>query len=105
MFNLSQLDGTIIAPTYPKAWGSGLLQWLQFTKLRGITVRGKGIIDGRGSVWWESSPLDDPIDDEEKLIVPLNSSVPKYPPLPINNQLGAKMPSIKPTVRTTFENY
>lgn len=51
-----QVDGKIIAPTNAKAWGSGLLQWLEFKKLKGITVRGKGIIDGQGSVWWKKSP-------------------------------------------------
>jgi polygalacturonase len=50
-----QLDGKIIAPTSSKSWGSGLLQWLEFTKLQGITIKGKGIIDGQGSVWWEDS--------------------------------------------------
>lgn len=55
-----QLEGTIIAPTNAKAWGGGLLQWLEFTKLRGITIRGKGVIEGRGSVWWTGT--DDDID-------------------------------------------
>lgn len=50
-----QLDGKIIAPTSSKPWGSGLLQWLEFTKLKGITIKGKGVIDGQGSVWWDDS--------------------------------------------------
>ena len=33
-----QLDGTIIAPTDSQPWGKGILQWLEFIKLRGITV-------------------------------------------------------------------
>ncbi|XP_073153796.1 polygalacturonase At1g48100-like [Henckelia pumila] len=49
-----QLDGKIIAPTDSEPWGSGLLQWIQFTKLNRITIRGEGIIDGQGSVWWHS---------------------------------------------------
>ncbi|GFZ00074.1 pectin lyase-like superfamily protein [Actinidia rufa] len=77
-----QLEGTIIAPTSSKAWGSGLLQWLEFTKLRGITIQGSGTIDGRGSVWWQQSAYDDPIDDESKLIVPLNNTVEENPPIP-----------------------
>lgn len=48
-----QLDGKIIAPTSSSAWGSGLLQWIEFTKLTKITIKGKGIIDGQGSVWWK----------------------------------------------------
>ncbi|KAK7271665.1 hypothetical protein RJT34_27750 [Clitoria ternatea] len=47
-----QLDGKIIAPTSSAAWGSGSLQWLDFSKLNKITIRGKGVIDGEGSVWW-----------------------------------------------------
>lgn len=35
----------------------GVLQWLEFSKLDGICVMGKGIIDGQGSVWWENVPL------------------------------------------------
>ncbi|XP_058079989.1 polygalacturonase At1g48100-like [Magnolia sinica] len=54
-----QLDGTIIAPTGAGQWGSGLLQWLEFTKLKGITIRGGGVIDGRGNVWWARSELED----------------------------------------------
>ncbi|XP_061356983.1 polygalacturonase At1g48100-like [Gastrolobium bilobum] len=90
-----QLDGTIIAPIDPNAWGEGSLQWLEFTKLVGITIQGKGVIDGRGSVWWQDFPFDNPIDDEEKLIVPLNHT--KRPPVPIQSELGRKMPSTKPT--------
>lgn len=100
-----QLDGTIIAPTYAKAWGSGLLQWLEFTKLRGITIRGKGTIDGRGSVWWQDAPLEDPIDDESRLIVPLNNTVKETPPMPINNKLTGKMPSIRPTALRFYGSF
>ncbi|CAL9049935.1 unnamed protein product, partial [Musa banksii] len=38
------------------------LQWLEFTKLQEITIRGSGVIDGRGSVWWTNSDSDiDPV--------------------------------------------
>ncbi|KAJ0113616.1 hypothetical protein Patl1_02772 [Pistacia atlantica] len=73
-----QLDGKIIAPTSSQAWGSGLLQWLEFTKLKGITVKGKGVIDGQGSVWWADSPKHHPTDDSM-------------------SYEDAKMPSTKPT--------
>ncbi|CAH2080534.1 unnamed protein product [Thlaspi arvense] len=62
-----QLDGSIIAPTDSKAWGS---------------VQGTGTIDGRGSVWWQDSPYDDPIDDESKLIIPLNRTFKENSPTP-----------------------
>ncbi|KAJ9152868.1 hypothetical protein P3X46_026379 [Hevea brasiliensis] len=73
-----QLDGKIIAPTSAGAWGSGLLQWIEFTKLKGITIRGKGVIDGQGSVWWNDLPTYSP--DSE-----------------VSSELSAKMPSTKPT--------
>ncbi|KAH9773211.1 Pectin lyase-like superfamily protein [Citrus sinensis] len=71
-----QLDGTVIAPTGSKDWGKGLLWWLDFTKLKGITIQGKGIIDGRGSVWWQDYP-----------------------------ELSGKMPSIKPTALRFYGSF
>lgn len=100
-----QLDGTLVAPTENKAWGKGLLQWLEFTKLRGITIQGQGTIDGRGSVWWEDYPFDEPIDDETQLLIPLNSTVERSPPMPVRNELGAKMPSIKPTALRFYGSF
>lgn len=84
----SQLDGTIIAPTSSKPWGSGLLQWLEFTKLKGITVQGSGTIDGRGSVWWKESPYAAPTDEESRLLVPLNNTVKENPPVIITSSLS-----------------
>lgn len=57
--NILQLDGTIIAPTDPKPWGSGLLQWLEFKMLRGLTIQGQGTIDGQGNAWWSNKSLFD----------------------------------------------
>lgn len=79
----SQLDGTIIAPTNSNVWGKGLLWWIEFTKLKGITIQGTGTIDGSGSVWWQDYPFDDPLDDETKLIIPLNHTVEEHPPMPV----------------------
>ncbi|KAL8236588.1 hypothetical protein R6Q59_017669 [Mikania micrantha] len=50
-----QLDGKIIAPKRSGSWDSELLQWLEFTKLNGISIRGTGVIDGQGSGWWSES--------------------------------------------------
>ncbi|KAJ9554424.1 LOW QUALITY PROTEIN: hypothetical protein OSB04_018469 [Centaurea solstitialis] len=101
---LFQLDGTIIAPTNSQAWGKGLLQWLEFTKLVGLSIKGKGTIDGRGSVWWTKSILDDPIDSEEKLRVPLvNVTVPEDPK--VSSSLDEKMPSVKPTALRFYGNF
>ncbi|XP_027347524.1 polygalacturonase At1g48100-like [Abrus precatorius] len=101
---LCQLDGTIVAPTSPNVWSRGLLQWLEFTKLVGITIQGKGVVDGRGSVWWQDHPYDNPIDDEEKLIVPLNHSVGR-PPMPIQSEMGGKMPFVKPTALRFYGSF
>ncbi|KAA3482996.1 polygalacturonase [Gossypium australe] len=87
-----QLDGTIIAPTDARPWGKGLLQWLEFTKLKGIAIQGKGIIDGRGSGWWQDAPYEDPYDDERKLIIPLNSTVQERPPMPVITYFSFNLP-------------
>ncbi|XP_020571972.1 polygalacturonase At1g48100-like [Phalaenopsis equestris] len=79
-----QLDGTIVAPTNSKVWSPGLLWWIEFTKLKGITIQGRGTIEGRGSVWWTQSEPDNE---------------------PINEQLGMKMPSIKPTALRFYGSY
>ncbi|CAM8909127.1 unnamed protein product [Rhodiola kirilowii] len=52
---LFQLDGKIIAPKSFESWKSGILKWIEFTKLKGITIQGVGTIDGQGSVWWLTS--------------------------------------------------
>ncbi|CAN6345751.1 unnamed protein product [Urochloa humidicola] len=76
---LFQLDGTILAQTSARVWGSGLLQWLEFTRLTGIAIQGSGVINGRGQEWWTySDPNDD--DDNDAFRVELD-----------------KMPQIKPT--------
>lgn len=86
LINVVQLDGTIVAPTSSSHWGSGLLQWLEFTKLVGLTIRGGGTIDGNGAVWWQNSPYDDdPLDDQSKLIFPSNGSLPQKHPIPVIN--------------------
>ncbi|XP_043723187.1 polygalacturonase At1g48100-like [Telopea speciosissima] len=102
-----QLDGTIIAPTSSKAWGTGLYQWLLFSKLKGITIQGGGIIDGRGSVWWKDDSLDDPIDDETRLIIPIDQDpVHNNSQIPISSsELGGKMPNLKPTALRFYGSF
>lgn len=86
---MPQLDGKIIAPTGSSHWGSGLLQWLEFTKLVGLTIKGSGTIDGNGAVWWQNSPSDDdPLDDQAKLIFPINGTFGhQKPPFPVINYI------------------
>ncbi|GLU02078.1 hypothetical protein SLE2022_193470 [Rubroshorea leprosula] len=55
-----QIDGKIMAATSSDNWKSDLLQWIEFTQLKGITISGKGTIDGQGSIWWNTSPTYDP---------------------------------------------
>ncbi|CAI0386305.1 unnamed protein product [Linum tenue] len=92
-----QVDGTIVAPMNSNAWGKGLLQWLEFSKLVEITIQGKGTIDGSGSVWWQDNPYVEP-DNLAPQIIPLNNStlLQKHPP-PLQTELSSKMPSTKPT--------
>ncbi|KAL3750001.1 hypothetical protein ACJRO7_011042 [Eucalyptus globulus] len=56
-----QLDGTVVAPTDPQAWGGE--HWLHFDKLSRFTLQGSGTVDGRGSVWWRRSQSEDLNDD------------------------------------------
>ncbi|XP_057810991.1 polygalacturonase At1g48100-like [Salvia miltiorrhiza] len=100
-----QLDGTIVAPTGSSHWGSGLLQWLEFTKLVGLTIKGSGVIDGNGAVWWQSVDDHDPFDDQAKLIFPTNLTFGQKPPAPVSSSLGGKMPSIKPTALRFYGSF
>ncbi|XP_065873748.1 polygalacturonase At1g48100-like [Euphorbia lathyris] len=100
-----QLDGKIIAPTNSYIWGKGLMWWIEFTKLKGITIQGTGTIDGSGSVWWQDYPVNEPIDDETKLIIPLNNTLEHHPPMPVRSELGKRMPSIKPTALRFYGSF
>ncbi|KAI3522477.1 hypothetical protein L1887_00281 [Cichorium endivia] len=101
-----QIDGTIIAPSSFKPYGSGLFQWILFTKLVGLTIQGRGTIDGSGSIWWKNSPLDDPLDDELKLIIPINGTTgKKILHSSITDSLGGNMPSIKPTALRFYGSF
>ncbi|KAG9154806.1 hypothetical protein Leryth_020084 [Lithospermum erythrorhizon] len=96
----------MIAPTNAKAWSSGLFQWLLFTKLVGITVRGSGTLDGSGSVWWQnSSPFGDTIDDESKLIIPINKTINQDPSIPLSSSYGRQLPSLKPTALRFYGSF
>jgi hypothetical protein len=66
-----QLDGTIVAPLNHKGFTSGLLQWIEFTKLRGIKIQGQGIIEGRGNYWWNIVSDLDSDDDPVNNLLPI----------------------------------
>lgn len=57
--------------------------WMDFTKLVGITIQGKGVIDGSGSVWWTDAPYDESEDHELEMIIPLNDTILEKPPMPV----------------------
>ncbi|XP_027333171.1 probable polygalacturonase At3g15720 [Abrus precatorius] len=45
------IGGQLIAPTR-KEWGTCSKRWLHFYGVRGLTLRGSGVINGRGKDWW-----------------------------------------------------
>ncbi|KAL8043859.1 hypothetical protein ABFX02_08G010300 [Erythranthe guttata] len=50
-----QVDGKIVAPNSSK-WSKNDFQWILFTGLaKGITIQGKGVIDGDGASWWSGT--------------------------------------------------
>lgn len=54
------MDGVIVAPPTKSAWQITGDQWILFSGLKGgITIRGNGVIDGRGQSWWSGPKLSD----------------------------------------------
>ncbi|KAI5057535.1 hypothetical protein GOP47_0027550 [Adiantum capillus-veneris] len=56
-----QVDGAIVAPENPSKWGvasKSLLQWITFSKMHDMQLRGGGgasTVDGRGASWWPTN--------------------------------------------------
>ncbi|XP_031499127.1 polygalacturonase At1g48100-like [Nymphaea colorata] len=49
-----KIDGVIMGPSDLSDWPhKGLLQWINLMWVHDFTIRGNGIVDGRGSHWWE----------------------------------------------------
>lgn len=87
-----QLDGTIVAPTSSGPWGKGILQWLEFTKLVGLTIRGSGTVDGNGAVWWQSTSSEDDDDGQLEAVVPFNSTAEQNSPIPVIISIDLVLP-------------
>ncbi|GJR15344.1 polygalacturonase-like protein [Tanacetum coccineum] len=87
-----QIDGTILAPTDSKAWGSGLDHWLEFTEVVGFTITGKGNLDGRGSAWWTQSIYGS--SNNEELVLIDNTT--KSEDLQVSTSVYTKIPGTKP---------
>lgn len=52
-----KIDGTIVAPDGPDSWPSysSKRQWLVFYRINGLSMKGAGVIDGKGEKWWNLS--------------------------------------------------
>lgn len=52
-----KLEGTIIAPKNIEAWkwsnNNDRGSWIRFIEISGLVIYGGGIIDGKGSQWWD----------------------------------------------------
>ncbi|KAH6799039.1 hypothetical protein C2S51_035523, partial [Perilla frutescens var. frutescens] len=56
-----EIDGNLVAPTDPSKWkcnANVCHQWIYFHQVDGLTLRGRGIIDGRGQKWWQNTVLE-----------------------------------------------
>ena len=52
-----QFDGRIEAPSTIGEWtGCELGSLLEFNHVKGLTIKGAGVIDGKGSSWWSHKP-------------------------------------------------
>ncbi|KAK9141701.1 hypothetical protein Syun_011101 [Stephania yunnanensis] len=51
-----QVMGEILAPSTPKTWdGIDPTLWISFSNVYGLSIRGSGTFNGRGSGWWNQS--------------------------------------------------
>lgn len=50
-----KIDGTVMPPDGPESWPKNLSrrQWLVFYRINQMSLRGGGVIDGRGQKWWD----------------------------------------------------
>ncbi|GJN05353.1 hypothetical protein PR202_ga22974 [Eleusine coracana subsp. coracana] len=50
-----QIDGVLMPPDGPASWpaSDSRRQWIVFYKADGVTLAGKGTIEGNGEEWWE----------------------------------------------------
>lgn len=49
-----QIDGVLMPPDGPASWpaADGRRQWIVFYRADGMTLSGKGTIEGNGEEWW-----------------------------------------------------
>ncbi|GLJ05361.1 hypothetical protein SUGI_0016840 [Cryptomeria japonica] len=80
---LFKVDGNVIAPVNPRSWTSKPLNWINFSKLNGVTINGNGSFDGQGAAWWKISQLEDTDSSEN----------------------GSKLPSMRPTALRFYGSF
>uniref|UniRef100_A0A7N0TAK4 Polygalacturonase n=1 Tax=Kalanchoe fedtschenkoi TaxID=63787 RepID=A0A7N0TAK4_KALFE len=62
------VEGQIVAPSRGGRWANCASQWIAFTNIIGLTIRGNGLIDGQGEAYWSrkvNQVEDDSQDDED----------------------------------------
>lgn len=50
-----QISGTIEASDNPSDFSKDRTHWLMFNGVQKLSVKGGGIIDGNGNIWWKNS--------------------------------------------------
>ncbi|XP_031499141.1 polygalacturonase At1g48100-like [Nymphaea colorata] len=51
-----QIDGVVLGPSSSSGWPRfALQQWINVKWVKGFTIKGGGIVNGRGSAWWRRS--------------------------------------------------
>ncbi|XP_061993784.1 probable polygalacturonase At3g15720 [Rosa rugosa] len=63
-----QIDGNIVGPSTLSEWADVCKMgqcWLCFQNVKGLVIKGGGLIDGKGSIWWNQKTQS--INEETKL--------------------------------------
>ena len=55
LVHIEKVDGTLMPPDGPESWpkNNSRHQWLVFYRINGMSLEGRGLIDGRGEKWWD----------------------------------------------------
>ena len=50
-----QINGVLLASDDRSDYGRDGSQWIRFDSVQGLIVEGRGVINGRGNIWWQNS--------------------------------------------------
>ncbi|XP_027067420.2 polygalacturonase [Coffea arabica] len=50
-----QINGVLLASDDRSDYGRDGRQWIRFDSVQGLIVEGRGVINGRGNIWWQNS--------------------------------------------------